>query len=109
VEEKSGAERQFSSAHPDRRLARIAARQHGLVSRRQLRAVGIDDGGIKRRISQGRLHRVHQGVYAVGHPRLTREGRWMAAVIACGQRAVLSHLDAAALWKIHEAREHAST
>ncbi len=65
-------------------------------------AIGIDDGAIRRRVVQGRLHRVHQGVYAVGHPTLTVEGRWMAAVIACGQGAVLSHLDAAALWRIYE-------
>jgi hypothetical protein len=72
------------------------------VSRRQLMAIGIDDSGIRRRVAQGRLHRVHQGVYAVGHPTLTAEARWMAAVIACGQGAVLSHLDAAALWRIYK-------
>jgi hypothetical protein len=65
-------------------------------------AIGIDDSGIRRRVAQGRLHRVHQGVYAVGHPTLTAEARWMAAVIACGQGAVLSHLDAAALWRIYK-------
>jgi very-short-patch-repair endonuclease len=102
VGHKSGAERQISSAHPDVRLGKLAARQHGVVSRRQLAAIGIDDSGIRRRAAQGRLHRVHQGVYAVGHPALTAEGRWMAAVIACGQGAVLSHLDAAALWRIYD-------
>ena len=50
----------------------------------------------------GYLHRVHAGVYAVGHPRLTQEGRWMAAVVACGQGAVLSHLDAAVLWGFYD-------
>jgi predicted transcriptional regulator of viral defense system len=102
VEQKSGADRQISSAHPDVKLGGLAARQHGVVSRRQLLAIGIDDGGIKRRVSQGRIYRVHQGVYAVGHPHLTAEARWMAAVVACGQGAVLSHLDAAALWKIYD-------
>jgi predicted transcriptional regulator of viral defense system/very-short-patch-repair endonuclease len=102
VGHKSGAGRQISSAHPDVRLARLAARQHGMVSRRQLMAIGIDDSGIRRRVVQGRLHRVHQGVYAAGHPTLTTEARWMAAVMACGHGAVLSHLDAAALWRIYK-------
>jgi very-short-patch-repair endonuclease len=46
------------------------------------------------------MHRVHRGVYAVGNPNLTREGRWMAAVLACGEDTVLSHQSAAALWKL---------
>jgi hypothetical protein len=84
------------------RVARIAAKQHGVVSRRQLVAIGTSDRTIGRRIAEGRLHRVHAGVYAVGHPPLTQEARWMAAVIACGQGAVLSHLDAAVLWGFYE-------
>jgi hypothetical protein len=84
------------------RVARIAAKQHGVVSRRQLVAIGMSDRTIGRRIAEGRLHRVHAGVYAVGHPPLTQEARWMAAVIACGQGAVLSHLDAAVLWGFYE-------
>jgi hypothetical protein len=75
----------------------MAARQHGVVSRRQLLAVGVDDAGVRRRIEAGYLHRVHAGVYAVGHPRLTQRGRWMAGVVACGQGSFLSHLDGAAL------------
>ena len=69
-----------------------------MVSRRQLVAIGIDDDAIRRRVARCRLHRVHRGVFAVGHAPLAREARWMAAVIACGQGAVLSHLDAAVLW-----------
>jgi predicted transcriptional regulator of viral defense system len=102
VEEKSVAGRQILSAHPGARLARIAAKQHGVVSRRQLIAVGMDDAAIRRRVSQGYLHRVHAGVYAVGHPRLTQEGGWMAAVVACGQGAFLSHPDAAVLWGFYD-------
>jgi very-short-patch-repair endonuclease len=83
-------------------MARIAARQHGVVSRRQLLAIGMTDRGIRRRLSRGLLHRIHAGVYAVGHPRLTREGRWMAAVVACGQGSVLSHPDAAAHWGFYD-------
>jgi predicted transcriptional regulator of viral defense system len=80
----------------------LAAKQHGVVCRRQLAAIGIDDSGIRRCVAKGRLHRVHPGVYAVGYSRLTAEGRWMAAVLACGRSAVLSHLDAAALWRIYD-------
>lgn len=79
-------------------LARIAVRQHGVVSRPQLLAAGIEKSAISRRVAAGRLHRVHRGVYAVGHPRLSHEGRLLAAALACGDRAVVSHRSAAALW-----------
>jgi very-short-patch-repair endonuclease len=79
-------------------LAKIAARQHGVVSVPQLRAAGLDSAAVARRARAGRLHRIHRGVYAVGHAALSMEGRWMAAVLACGMRAVLSHRSAAALW-----------
>src|SRR5688572_2217715 len=73
-------------------------------SRRQLAEIGIRDRGIKRRVTNGHLHRIHPGVYAVGHPSLASEARWMAAVLACGKGAVLSHLDAAVLWKVYESQ-----
>ncbi|HWF34427.1 MAG TPA: type IV toxin-antitoxin system AbiEi family antitoxin domain-containing protein [Solirubrobacteraceae bacterium] len=92
-------------ASRDRRIAALADRQHGVVARRQLIALGYTAREIERRIEAGRLHRVHRGVYAVGHRRLTRHGRWMAAVLACGPGAVLSHHDAAAL---HSLRRSAS-
>ena len=79
-------------------MATLAARQHGVVSCRQLLAVGVSDDTIWRWTRGGRLHRVHAGVYSVGHPLLDGHGRWMAAVLACGHRAVLSHRSAAALW-----------
>jgi very-short-patch-repair endonuclease len=78
----------------------LAARQHGVVSVRQLAALGLDRTAVRRRVADGRLHRVHRGVYAVGHPRLTSKGRWLAAVLRCGAGAVLSHRSAAALWGI---------
>jgi len=99
-------------AHPDQRLARIAERQHGLVSRRQLVAIGLSSKAVTRRVEKGRLHRIHLGIYAVGHLERTSEARWMAAVMACGSGAVLSHLDAAALWNIYAgegARVHVTT
>lgn len=79
----------------DTTVARIAASQHGVVTWRQLRAARIDRDGIRRRVRSGRLHRVHRGVYAVGHAGLSVEGRYLAAVLACGPGAVLSHRAAA--------------
>lgn len=76
----------------------IARRQHGVVSRRQLRSLGFTGKGIRHRLESGRLHVVRRGVYSVGRPQLNREGWWMAAVLACGDGAVLSHRSAAALW-----------
>ena len=84
----------------DRRLAGLAARQHGVVSRDDLRTIGFTDGMIKGRVASGRLHRLYRGVYAVGHTVLNREGRFLAAVMACGPDAALSHRSAATLWGI---------
>lgn len=88
----------------DRALAErawaLAARQHGVVARRQLLELGLSAQAIQHRLVRGRLHRIDRGIYAVGRPALDREGRWMAAVLACGTGAVLSHGSAAALWGI---------
>lgn len=81
-------------------IARLAANQHGVVSSRQLKHAGLSTSSIGDRIAAGRLHRVHRGVYALGHTSIGNEGRWMAAVLACGEGAVLSHQSAAALWRI---------
>jgi very-short-patch-repair endonuclease len=81
----------------DKAVAELAARQHGVVSRAQLVNVRLGHRGIDHRIALGRLHPVHRGVCAVGHRRITREGAWMAAVLAAGDGAVLSHRSAAAL------------
>jgi predicted transcriptional regulator of viral defense system len=78
----------------------LAGRQHGVVARRQLLALGFNAREIEHRIGRGRLHLVMRGVYAVGWPRLTKERFWMAAVLACGEGAMLSHRSAAALWGI---------
>jgi Protein of unknown function (DUF559)/Transcriptional regulator, AbiEi antitoxin len=82
-------------------IARIAERQHGIVALFQLQALGLSASAVRNRVADGRLYRVQRGVYAVRHPRLTRKGRWMAAVLAYGPTAVLSHRSAAALWGIH--------
>src|SRR3954454_14950432 len=76
----------------------LVGRQHGVISRRQLLALGLSSRQIERRIASGRLHPTWRGVYAVGRPLLGRCGRWMAAVLACGPGAVLSHGSAAAVW-----------
>jgi very-short-patch-repair endonuclease len=88
------------SASGDARVAVIASRQHGVVTFRQLVEAGIDKSAVARRVRQGRLHRLHHGVYAVGHSAFSREGEFMAAVLACGDGAVLSHLSAAVLWEL---------
>jgi very-short-patch-repair endonuclease len=82
----------------DALIAALAAEQHRLVTRRQLLGAGVGNGAIKQRLANARLHQLHRGVYAVGTPRVDRLGRWLAAVLACGEGAVLSHLSAAALF-----------
>jgi very-short-patch-repair endonuclease len=79
-------------------VAKLATRQHGLVEFQQLIELGLSAEAIQRRLSSGRLHQVHKGVYAVGHLALTRLGQMMAAVLACGPNALLSHWAAAELW-----------
>jgi hypothetical protein len=78
----------------------LAFRQHGVVARRQLIEVGLLPGAVDRRLAAGRLLPLYRGVYALGHKALSMKGRWMAAVLACGTEAVLSHRDAAALWGV---------
>src|SRR5829696_5930216 len=77
-------------------IARLADGQYGVVARAQLLAAGIGNRAIENRLSRRSLISLHRGVYAVGHRRLRVEGRWLAAVLAAGPAAVLSHLDAAA-------------
>jgi predicted transcriptional regulator of viral defense system/very-short-patch-repair endonuclease len=82
----------------DAQIAALAEAQHGVVSRSQLEALGLEESAIDRRLRAGRLHNVHAAVFAVGHPLISRKGRWMAAVLAIGAGAVLSHRSAAELW-----------
>src|SRR6188472_359542 len=84
----------------DAAVARIAARQHGVITVSQLHEVGIDKSAIARRVRSGRFNRVRQSVYAVGHRGMSLHGHFMAAVLACGPGAVLSHTSAAVLWKL---------
>jgi predicted transcriptional regulator of viral defense system len=84
----------------DVEIAAIAVRQHGVVGLSQLRELGLSARAVQHRAARGRFHRIHRGVYAVGHPKLTGYGHWMAAVLACGPRAVLSHRSTAGLWGV---------
>jgi very-short-patch-repair endonuclease len=99
-------------------IAKIAERQYGMVSVSQLRKVGIGEKGIRSRVAMGRLHRVHRGVYAVGHAALSPEARCLAAVLAVGGgpsgeagavfdywRAAVSHRSAAGLWGLLTAKD----
>lgn len=78
----------------------LAERQHGVVGHRQLLEAGVGKGVVLARQAAGLLISVHHGIYALGRGRLTREGKWMAAVLACGPGAVLSHFSAGHLWGI---------
>jgi hypothetical protein len=88
---------QSCSRAVDREIAVLAERQHGVAALAQLVALGLGARAVRGRVAAGRLHRIHRGVYAVGHASLTVKGRWMAAVLACGAGASLSHRSAAAL------------
>jgi len=81
----------------DERIAALAAGQHGVVSRPQLLDARITETMIKKRLATGQLVPLHRGVYAVGHAHLRPNGYRLAAVLAVGPGAVLSHRDAAAL------------
>src|SRR5262245_8531895 len=86
---------------PHAPLAALARRQHGVVSIRQLIGpLGYSKSAVARAVEYGRLHRLHQGVYAVGHTNLTRHGHCIAAVLACGPEALLSYRSAGWLWGI---------
>ncbi|MGH3263449.1 MAG: type IV toxin-antitoxin system AbiEi family antitoxin domain-containing protein [Trebonia sp.] len=80
------------------RLARLAGRQLGVVSRDQLDALGFSRTQIARRVAHGRLHRLHHNVYAVGHQRLVARAHLLSALLSLGPRAFLSHRTAAAEW-----------
>jgi hypothetical protein len=79
----------------DRAVAALAGRQHGMVARYQLLELGMTEAMIKTRLRHGALHRLHRGVFASGRRLITTESRWMAAVLAFGPQAVLSHRSAA--------------
>lgn len=79
-------------------MSAIAKQQNGVVARRQLLALGFGRRAIAGRLQRGHLHEVFLGVYVVGARRISRRGRWMAAILAAGEGALLSHRSAARLW-----------
>jgi very-short-patch-repair endonuclease len=82
-------------------LADLAKRQHGVVSIRQLTGpLGYSRSAVYRAVDTGRLHRLYPGVFAVGHTNLTLHAHCLAAVLACGPNALLSHVSAAWLWDL---------
>jgi very-short-patch-repair endonuclease len=85
------------SAPSDRAIVELAGRQHGIVTTAQLLNAGVGRRSIARRVANGWLVPLHRGVYKVG-PVAARYGREMAAVLACGDGAALSHQSAAAIW-----------
>lgn len=81
----------------DSAIGALALRQHGVVARRQLLGLGMSGDAVRGRLRRGSLHQIYRGVYVVGVRRISRKGRWMAAVLACGPEAVLSHRAAGCL------------
>ena len=86
------------------RIVALGERQHGVVTPVQLVGIGLSDQGINRRVADGRLWRIHKGVYAVGRPTLTLHGRFIAAVLSCGPGAALSHVAAGVLLGVLDER-----
>src|SRR3954451_14239932 len=89
----------LQAARP-RRFWRLVERQHGVVSKRQLLGFGYTAKAIEHRVRSGRLHRIWRGVYVVGRRELSESGRLMAAVLACGDDAAVSHESAAWRWQL---------
>jgi hypothetical protein len=81
----------------DLAVALLAAGQWGVVTHEELLACGLSPKAIEVRVARGNLHPLYRGVYAVGHPNISTEGRFLAAVKACGHQAVLSHYSAASV------------
>lgn len=84
----------------DRAIAELASKQHGVIAGRQLVELGLSQSAIRSRVASGRLHRVHRGVFSVGHALLTQPGRFMAAVLACGPEAWASHYCSGVLYEL---------
>jgi very-short-patch-repair endonuclease len=81
-------------------VAAAADSQHGVISREQIRRLGFQDGAISHAVATGRLHRVFHGAYALGHGRIGQRARLMAATLACGKSAFVSHRSAADLLEL---------
>ena len=91
----SAAEQRERAAQRERAIQELAARQHRAVSLPQLNALGLSASAVRNRVAAGKLQRLHRGVYAIGLAPISLEATYMAAVLACGPKAVLSHRSAA--------------
>ncbi len=80
-----------STSRCDLAVARLAAEAEGVVDLDELRGCGLSQRSINYRAQTGRLHRMHEGVFAVGHPNVSQKGLFIAAVKACKPDAALSH------------------
>lgn len=87
-------------------MAELATTQGGAVSLSQLRGAGVSTRNASHQASDGRLHRIHRGVYAVGHRSITRQTHLRAALLACGEGAVISHGTAAAFHRLFDEWPH---
>ncbi len=85
-------------------IAAVAEQQHGVVTRSQLRELGLHDRAIDDRIVSGYLHPLFRGTFAVGHKSIARQGWMVAAVLACGEGTVLSYGSAAEMLGLWEKR-----
>lgn len=90
---------------PERAIAELAAKQRGVITRAQLLELGLTRTTIDNWVKHSRLHPLYRGVFLLGHPRPIAGARNLAAVLACGRGAVLSHLSAAGLWRLLPGRE----
>jgi Transcriptional regulator, AbiEi antitoxin len=88
----------FDKRRSHHAVADLAAHQHGIVSASDLSRLGYSRANVSSEVVRGRLHRLHRGVYAVGHTSVSRHGQCLAAVLACGEGSLLSHRSAAWLW-----------
>lgn len=98
--QRSTSRSRLGIASADRVIGELASRQYGVVSRRQLIDSGISTGQIDGRLGRGQLHQLHRSIYVVGHRTVGRRGRWLAAVLAGGRDAVLSHRSAGEAWGV---------
>jgi hypothetical protein len=85
-----------------RYISRVAAKQYGVIRTAQ---TGATSQALGRAVRVGELHPVYRGVYAVGHPKLSREGEWLAAVYAAGDGAALTGFSGGRYWQISRFRE----
>ena len=97
-EEDRGFDELPGQQPPEFGIARIATAQNGAVTHAQLIQAGLQHSGIGRRSDRGLLHRIHRGVYVVGHEAFAPHAREAAALLAVGEQTVVSHYSAAMLW-----------